>query len=243
MAKAGIKRAAANVGRAKQSKSRTAPKGRNAKTKRFKRPNSLTLSDLFLWVTVVDECQHHPHGALERAAVVEGLKAGGNLNQRLTELESHFGKLFFDGSNVRPRGKRPAGGRRNRSAVPNLRGAALAEIFVLIEYLYRWATALGGWPEQEYEDLKEFKQTVLPLLHLPPLRTLERSPGSNRINRSIVWRSRLEKRARTGSPAKFSDLEGMPPEPMYQPSDLAQAGVERRRKKRMQRKSRKMAKA
>jgi hypothetical protein len=172
--------------------------------------------------------------------VVEGFTAGGNLNQRLSELESEFWKLFFDSSKVRRRDKRPAG-RRYRSAVPSLRGAALAEIFVLIEHLYRWATTIGGWPEKEYQDVKEVNQAVLSLLHLPPLRTLEGRPKSDRISRSIVWRSRLEKWTRTKSPAKFSGLKSMVPEPKYRPSDLAKAGTERRRQKKIQREPRKKA--
>jgi hypothetical protein len=239
VAKAGIKRGATKIGRAKKTKT---PPGasRSPKAKRYKRPNSLTLSDLFLWITVVDECQYRPHGALERAAVVEGLTAGGNLNQRLSELESKFGKLFFDRSIVGRRDKRPAN-RRHRSAVPSHRGAALAEIFVLIEHLYRWATTIGGWPEKEYQDVKEVKQAVMSLLHRPPLRTLEKRLGSDRIGRSIVWRSRLEKRARSNSPGKFSDLKPMHPEPEYKPSDLAEAAIRRRRKKKAQRETRKKA--
>ncbi|MEY9123785.1 hypothetical protein [Bradyrhizobium yuanmingense] len=238
--KAGIKRGAAKVGRAKRTKTPGASSITNAKAKRFKRPNSLTLSDLFLWISVVDECQYRPHGALERAQIVEGFPTSGNLSQRLSELESKFGKLFFDRSIVGRRDKRPAS-RRHRSAVPSLRGAALAEIFVLIEHLYRWATTIGGWPEKEYQDLKEVKQAVMSMLNWPPLRTLERTTGMDRIGRSIAWRSRLQKRKRSDSPGKFSDLKPMRPEPEYKPSDLAEAALERRRQKRPRRETLKKA--
>jgi hypothetical protein len=52
--KAVAKRAVGKRTRAKKSTSGIAPKLRDAKGKKFKRPNSLTLSDLLLWTTVVD---------------------------------------------------------------------------------------------------------------------------------------------------------------------------------------------
>jgi hypothetical protein len=65
-----------------------------ARKKGEKRPHSVSLADLYLWITLVDECLYHPIGAFERAAVTAGLKNRGTVTQRVKVLEAHFGQLF-----------------------------------------------------------------------------------------------------------------------------------------------------
>jgi hypothetical protein len=197
------------------------------------RPHGITLADLFLWITVVDECQFHPMGAFERVAVAEGLKSGGNVQQRLQVLENRFGTLF-----QRPRPKRqktnpqeeesndakgsvietpspPTFAKRTRSAVPTARGAALAEIFVTIEHLYHYALSLGGG-QSESDNVLKVKKAIFRLLPSRIRRELDRvffetGVRRNRISRSHAWNYRLRKRQRTGEPKKLSDLPRMLP--------------------------------
>ena len=126
------------MGTTKPKSSRQKPGGKSpspggqAKKKakdRKTRPHSILLADLFLWISVVDECLYHPTGAFDRAARTEGYGSLGNVANRLKVLEARFGKLFQENK----------ASSRYRSGVPTPRGAALAEIFVLIELLYSWA--------------------------------------------------------------------------------------------------------
>jgi hypothetical protein len=95
-----VKKAVAKRGvKAEKLGRNSAPAGKVVATyrsikKKSQRPHGVTLADLFLWITVVDECQTHPMGAFERAAVTEGLKSYGNIQQRLKVLETRFGVLF-----------------------------------------------------------------------------------------------------------------------------------------------------
>jgi hypothetical protein len=68
-----------------------------SRKKGISRPHSISLADLFLWITLVDECLFHPIGAFERAAVKEGLSNRGTVTQRVEALESRFGQLFAEG--------------------------------------------------------------------------------------------------------------------------------------------------
>ena len=71
---------------------------------------------------------YHPTGAFDRVAKTEGYGSLGNVAQRLDVLESRFGTLFYRNSSS-----------GYRSGVPTFRGAALAELFVVIELLYSLA--------------------------------------------------------------------------------------------------------
>lgn len=125
-----------------------------SRKKRISRPHSISLADLFLWITLVDECLFHPIGAFERAAVKEGLSNRGTVTQRVEALESRFGQLFAE---------REAS-QRYRSGVPSFRGAALAEIFVLIEHLYRWALEI----HENRASMNEVRAVKPFILHLIP---------------------------------------------------------------------------
>jgi hypothetical protein len=223
----------------KAAAGRAAPQSGDADRRKSQRPNNLTLADLFLWITVVDECQFHPAGAFDRAAVTETLKSPGNIQQRLVELEARFGKLFYDGHGIRPRpqkrARKPDGSRRrrNRSGVPSHRGAALAEIFVMIEHLYRWAVVLGP-TEPEMNLVRGIKREVLALFPWPPIRNLD-NRGPDRIVRSFKWRSRLEARARSDNPGKLSDMPPLRPTPTYELVDHARAAAERRARRKQDR--------
>jgi hypothetical protein len=128
-------------------------KGRQA------RAHSITLADIFLWITVVDECLYHPMGAFDRAAKTEGYGSVGNVVQRLKVLEDRFGTLFMKGP----------GRRRYRTGVPTARGAALAEIFVLIEHLFSWALSLKTATGYHVE-VRKLKELILYLVPINPLR-------------------------------------------------------------------------
>jgi hypothetical protein len=81
-----VKKAVAERGAKTKHGSSTAPS---------RRPHGIKLADVFLWITVVDECQHHPRGAFERAAISEGFKSEGNVQHRLLVLETLFRQLFL----------------------------------------------------------------------------------------------------------------------------------------------------
>jgi hypothetical protein len=62
------------------------PSRRKVKARKA-RPHSILLADLFLWISVVDECLYHPTGAFDRAATMEGYGSLGNVANRLKVLE------------------------------------------------------------------------------------------------------------------------------------------------------------
>jgi hypothetical protein len=71
------------------SGSAPAKKDSKSKPKRSERKHNITLADLFLWVTVVDQRQIHPRNGLEEASKAAKLKSG-QLQQRLKEMENGF---------------------------------------------------------------------------------------------------------------------------------------------------------
>jgi hypothetical protein len=214
---------------------RAMKKAKNRKT----RPQSILLADLFLWISVVDECLYHPTGALDRAAKTEGYGSVGNVVQRLDVLEGRFGKLFYRNSPSDPRRADSLGGGRRlgarlrsrakgartdaqepaqrplprharlqpgegqyRSGVPTFRGAALAELFVVIELLYSRASSLeiSGF----LDELRKLKGLIL---HLAP-RSARRAPDDadqNRIRAALEWGSRRTKTGRRHDRKKMSD--------------------------------------
>jgi hypothetical protein len=188
--------------------------------KKGQRPHGVTLADLFLWVTVVDECQIHPMGAFERAAVTEKLQSPGNIQQRLKALESRFGILFQPlhkrgtsrkGAKIKSWKKyelRPSTS-RTRSGVPNGYGTALAEIFATIEHLYHYALSLKG--SSDSANVSKIKNAVFSLVPSETQRdfdraTLEDGALGNRIWRTDWWIRRLREREWTGEPRKLSAL-------------------------------------
>lgn len=58
-----------------------------------RRPHSITLADLFLWITFADECFVHPRKAFQRTAEKEGVVLG-HVSKRVSAIEKHFGGLF-----------------------------------------------------------------------------------------------------------------------------------------------------
>jgi hypothetical protein len=167
-----------------------------------RRPNSILLADLFLWINVVDDCHYHPVGTFDRAAVTEGYGSLGNVVQRIKVLEERFGPLF------RPNKRSP----RNRSGVPTQRGAALAEIFMLIELLFHWASTDKSRTFTEVRELKEL------ILYLVP-RTAPRIPDQDdldpsRIVRSLVWHNRLDRTGRPRNPKRMSEWPAFGPSPV-----------------------------
>lgn len=192
------------------AKGRTA-KGRSQSKRRpptrkqaQRRPNSVSLADLYLWITLVDECLYHPIGAFERAAVTAGLKNRGTVTQRVKVLEAHFGQLFANRDTSQ----------RYRSGVPSYRGAALAEIFVLIEHLHRWALEIYE-NRASMNEVRAVKPFILHLIPAYAKRPLDESITPDRIILSRVWNKRLNHVE--GRPGKLSsrdkmELQSMPPE-------------------------------
>lgn len=200
---------------------------RGAKTKHgrstapSRRPHGIKLADVFLWITVVDECQHHPRGAFQRAADSEGFKSEGNVQHRLLVLETLFGQLF-----QRPPPKKPKErseeekshpthdrSKHYRSGVPTERGAALAELFAAIEHLYHYALSVRGGRIQLNNVIKA-KNAVFRALPNPIRREFDREvfenkQRRNRITRTHAWNHRLRKRRRTNEPKRLSDLQRM----------------------------------
>jgi hypothetical protein len=171
----------------KKPSSSQAPTGKKGKSRKV-RPHSITLADLFLWITVVDEALVHPTKAFKRAAESEGIKSVGNVQNRLKVLEDRFGKLF--------EGSRP---RRYRYGVPTPRGAALAELFVLIEQLWKRAISLKG--PGRVADLKD---SLLPYFPKESWRPADQI-GTSRISGSLVWRGRLMQNPKTGKAKNLYD--------------------------------------
>ena len=223
-----VKKAVAKRGvKAEKLGRNSAPAGKVVATyrsikKKSQRPHGVTLADLFLWITVVDECQTHPMGAFERAAVTEGLKSYGNIQQRLKVLETRFGVLFqslYKKGALRNSDKKTGGYKktfhlrpatsRTRSAVPNTRGTALAEIFATIEHLYYYALSLSG--SSDSANVLKVKDAVFRLVPSKIRRDFDRAAFEdvtkrNRISRADWWVRRLRERELTGEPQKLSDL-------------------------------------
>jgi hypothetical protein len=127
-------------------------KARFEKRPKKQRPNSIMLADLFLWINVVDECLYHPAGAFDRAAMTEGYGSLGNVVNRIEKLEERFGQLFHPNKLSS----------RNRSGVPTPRGAALAEILMLIELLFHWASTLEK--SGSFMKVRKLKELILYLV-------------------------------------------------------------------------------
>lgn len=197
-------------------------KKRGRATTSSRRPHGIKLADLFLWITVVDECQYHPRGAFERAAVAEGLKSDGNVQQRLLVLETRFGTLFKrsppkkrKGRSEEERSSPPHDrSKRYRSGVLTDRGAALAELFATIEHLYYYALSVRGDPSGQLHDVIKAKNAVFRALPARIQREFDREvfengQRRNRITRSQAWGHRLRQRRRTSEPKRLSDLKRM----------------------------------
>jgi hypothetical protein len=125
----------------------------------------------------------------------------GNVTQRLDVLENEFGMLLY----------------RNlssgyRSGVPTFRGAALADLFAVIELLYSRALSLeiSGFLDELLRKLKG------PILDLAPRRA--RRVGDdldqNRIKTSLVWRTRQMKTGRSHDRKKMADWPTLGPSPV-----------------------------
>jgi len=95
-------------------------------------------------------------GAFDRAAVTEGYGSLGNVVQRIKVLEDRFG-LLFQPNKLPP---------RNRSGVPTKRGAALAEIFMLMELLFHWASTLEK--SGSFTEVRKLKELILYLVGRRP---------------------------------------------------------------------------
>jgi len=169
------------------------PKARAVKKPKKQRPNSILLADLFLWINVVDECLYHPVGAFDRAAMTEGYSSLGNVVNRIEKLEERFGPLF------RPNKLSS----RNRSGVPTSRGAALAEIFMLIELLFHWASTLEK--SGTFSEVRKLKELILYLVPRKALRVRDLADlDQSRISESLVWRTRLFKTGLPHNPKRMS---------------------------------------
>jgi hypothetical protein len=170
-------------------------KDSKSKPKRTERKHNITLADLFLWVTVVDQCQIHPRNGLEEASKAAKLKSG-QLQQRLKEMEKRFGPLFRKrvpkkktALEKKSRFDSHAARKQNRSGVPNTLGGALAEIFVTIEHLYLYALTLkrADGVINPFPEVIEAKRAILKAIPVPPLRELDRvtlKVRRDRISRS-----------------------------------------------------------
>jgi hypothetical protein len=153
-----------------------------------RRAHSITLADLFLWMTVADECFVHPVKAFARAAAIEGI-AVGNVTHGVERLEKHFGELF-------KKGDRP---RASRNGVLSNRGAALAELFVMIELLYRMA--LG--PVAAVSVMK-LKDALMPHFPEDSWRRHDRL-GTARVFRAMRWQQRLKAEPKKGKVKKLHE--------------------------------------
>jgi hypothetical protein len=212
---------AKRVAKSKKRGSRSAPattKHSKSKSKRTKREHDIPLADLFLWVTVVDQCQIHPRNSLDAASEAAKMNSG-HVQKRLKMIEKRFGPLFRERLLEKMTAEEENGRtarKRYRSGVPNTLGGALAEIFATIEHLYLYALTLqrrdGG--ADPFPEVIEAKKAVLKAIPVTPLRELDRVKlrvRRDRITRSLVWAHRIRKRRRTGLPQRFSDLPKMHP--------------------------------
>jgi hypothetical protein len=164
------------------------------------RSHAISMADLFLWTSIVDECLYHPTGALERAAITEGYSSVGNVTQRLDFLEKQFGRLIY----------RNAAG--IRSGVPTFRGAALAEFFVVIELLFTSSSRLhksGLFGQQ----LHKLKTDVVSFVDKKSLRIPDKK-NSSRIRAAHEWRCRQLKTGRNHIHKKLPDWPTLSPSPV-----------------------------
>jgi hypothetical protein len=170
------------------------------------------LADLFMWISVVDECHHHPIGAFGRAALKEGCRSPSVVQQRLDVLERCFGPLFVRArKSDRVRDSRKA----KRVPIPNSKGARLAEIFATVEHLYSIARGSGAMSLEG--PIIDLKKDVLTKLPAPIQRAFDEevigrkhqqavdlrsgpSEGRNRVNRTRAWMHRLRDPRLQGRP-------------------------------------------
>jgi hypothetical protein len=195
------------------------------------RPHSILLADLFLWISVIDECLYHPTGPFDRVAKTEGYGSLGNVAQRLDVLESRFGTLFYRNKRLDVLESRFGtlyyrnSSSGYRSGVPTFRGAALAELFVVIELLYSLAPSLGK--SGNLDELRKLKELVL---NLAPRRA-RRVPDDldqNRIKASLEWRIRQLKTGRPHKHKKMSDWSTYGPSPVRPQARLSSTSARSR---------------
>jgi hypothetical protein len=191
----------------REKPSSQAPTGKKGKSRKV-RPNSILLADLFLWISVVDECLYHPMGAFDRAAKTEGYGSLGNVANRLKVLETRFGKLFQENK---------SSSSRYRSGVPTRRGAALAEIFVPIELLYSWAASLEQ--SGSFTEVRKLKELILYLVPRRAPRPRDQDDlDTSRISSSGVWHTRLYKTGRLRNPKSMAEWPTFGPSPIKPPA-------------------------
>ncbi|AND87815.1 hypothetical protein [Bradyrhizobium diazoefficiens] len=200
------------------AKSSATKKDSKSKRKRTEREHDISLADLFLWVTVVDQCQIQPRNGLEATSEAAKLNSG-QVQKRLKVIEKRFGPLFRKRIAEKTTAQEENGHaarKQNRSGVTNTLGGALAEIFATIEHLYLYALTLKrrDGAVDPFPEVIEAKKAVLKAIPVTPLRELDRvklKVRRDRITRSQVWAHRIRQRQRTGTPKRFSDLPKMHP--------------------------------
>jgi hypothetical protein len=167
-----------------------------------------------MWITIVDECHHHPIGAFGRAALFEGCRSPSVVQQRVDVLERHFGRLFIKRSE-----RAEVGRRQKRVPVLTPRGALFAELFVAIEHLYFTAVAIanGRASMAAFEiPVLDIKKQILTNLPIPIRRAFDdevigpqqrkqdadggHSYGRSRMSRTLAWYHRIRKARVQGVP-------------------------------------------
>jgi hypothetical protein len=150
-------------------------------------------------------------GAFDRAAMTEGYGSLGNVVNRIEKLEERFGQLF------RPNKLSS----RNRSGVPTPRGAALAEIFMLIELMFHWASTLEK--SGSFSEVRRLKEFILYLVPRRATRVVDTDElgESSRISISRVWSGRMHKTGLPHNPKRLSEWESFGKSPVKSQARLS----------------------
>lgn len=132
--------ASAQGKRSGQEKPKRKTAQEKVKAKRGRKPGSLSrehsvwLSDLFLWITIVDCCLQNPISGLSRAAELHGVSPG-LLDSKIKNIEAMTGMELF----VMEKICKPGEKSKRRTGFISEEGAFLANVFVAIEHLWHFA--------------------------------------------------------------------------------------------------------
>ncbi len=133
-------------GQAKQRRNDARGKGkakRGRKRGSVSRDHSVWLSDLFLWITIVDCCLQNPTSGLSRAAELHGVSPG-LLDTKIKNIEAITGMSLFAMEKLCKPGEKS----KRRTGFVSEQGAFLATVLVAIEHLWHFAltakTRQGG---------------------------------------------------------------------------------------------------
>ena len=134
------------------------------------RDHSIYLSDLFLWVTIVDCCLTDPRSGLKRAATAQRV-SDSLLNNKIEDLEKLTGLRLFEMESLGKAGK-PS---KHRTGFVSAEGAFLGSVFAAMEHLWHFALTAKDrrWLASAQTEIAVVGHEIFTGLYSPIRRELE----------------------------------------------------------------------